>query len=424
MPRNKFDKLVPIIPIRNIKDINYTNVEFLLRTTNFDVNKVSSYLNGKKKQQTTFLSTAIYNRDERLVDYLLEKNADVNLKPYQHSLSFARFAVDMNDEILLRKLIAHGVDVEDASSMPGKQTILFDAAYNGKSRMVELLIEHNANLHHEDIHRTTPLIISKSYKVTKILLEKGAKVNAMSEFCGSALMQAVRSSDLSRIKILLDYGAEINCIKKNYLGTEPMVHFMTHTIQTDSLKFFLHLNDELDINILDDKRRTALHVLVTRPISSSDNEKWLPLIQEFLNAGIDINQKDIDQKLPVECSTGRNYICLSEIKKHIIKLICLGCVFVCPKNRLAADNRQYDKLRICCEEEFKIINKTCLIDSKITYLDVLKKSVDELMVELREVDLPGIIETELHQIFPNYGPMIYYKLLKVIHRIKSTKYVL
>lgn len=422
MPTKKFDKPLPIFPIRHIKDINYVNVEFLLRTTNFDVNKVSSYLNGKKEQQTTLLSTAIYNRDERLVDYLLEKNADVNLKPFQYSLSFARFAVNINDEILLRKLIAHGVDVEDVS-MPGKQTILFDAAYNGKSRMVELLIEHNANLHHEDIHRTTPLIISKSYEVTKILLEKGAKVNAMSEFCGSALMQAVRSSDLSRVKILLDYGAEINCVKKNRLGTEPMVHFMTHTIQTDSLKFFLHLNDELDINILDDKERTALHVLVTRPISSSDNEKWLPLVREFLNAGIDINQKDIDQKLPVECSTGRNYLCLSEIKKHIIKLICLGCIFVCPRNRSAADNPQYDKLRIHCEEEFKVINNTCLIGSKITYLDVLKKSVDELTVELRGVDVPGIIETELQQIFPNYGSMIYYKLLKVIHKTKSTRYV-
>ncbi|KAH0560418.1 hypothetical protein KQX54_004405 [Cotesia glomerata] len=421
MPK-KNEKPIPIYPICNIKDINYMNVEFLVRTTNFDVNKVSTYLIGKKKQTTTLLSVAIYNRDEKLLDYLLEKNADVNLRPCLYSLSFARFAVKNDDEILLRKLAAHGVDIEDVS-MPGKQTILFDAAYNGKSKMVEILIEHNANLHHEDFHKTTPLIISRSYEVTKILLEKGAKVNAMSEFCGSALMQAVRSVDLSRIQILLDYGAEINCVKRNHSGAEPMVHFMTHTAQTDSLKFFLHSSDKFDINMLDEKKRTALHFLVIRPISSSDNEKWLPLIQEFLNAGIDINQEDSDKKLAVECSTGRNYFCLSEIKKHIIKLLCLGCD-ICPRNRAAVRNPRYEKLRTRCKEEIKVIKNTCLIESNITYLDVLKKSVDDLKIELRAMDVAEIIKTELQQIFPNYGAMIYYKLLRVIHKMKLTKCVL
>src|SRR5271168_378490 len=77
----------------------------------------------------------------------------------------------------LRQLSAHAVNVKDRLDT----TPLHYAALYGNAESVRILLEHDADVHARNKSEATPLIYgAHNFEKTRLLVEKGANVNAPS----------------------------------------------------------------------------------------------------------------------------------------------------------------------------------------------------------------------------------------------------
>jgi len=79
--------------------------------------------------------------------------------------------------------------------------------------IVELLINHGAQVNNLDNSNTTPLIRAASKRnteIVRILLENGAQVNHQNKYGDPALTFAVDNQDIDTIRLLLSYGANVD----------------------------------------------------------------------------------------------------------------------------------------------------------------------------------------------------------------------
>ena len=120
-------------------------------------------------------------------------------------------AVRMSDTALVLKLIKDGADVNQLS--PAGDSPLTTACQWGDSGMVSLLLENKAS---PDTPRAlrgrTALMVASAYYsgtgVCKLLVAKGANVNAISESGKTALMLAARDGKKDVVEYLLSVGAD------------------------------------------------------------------------------------------------------------------------------------------------------------------------------------------------------------------------
>jgi ankyrin repeat protein len=96
---------------------------------------------------------------------------------------------------------------------------LHSAALYGKFEVVQKLIEYDADIDAGDVYGLTPLYWAshdrhfKDDSVVRLLLERGADVNARSDNDGSTpLHRASRFGALKVVRLLLEYGADIEAV--------------------------------------------------------------------------------------------------------------------------------------------------------------------------------------------------------------------
>jgi len=130
-------------------------------------------LQNKKYGQTP-LVLAVYNEHLVVVEYLLGKNAQTNVK------------------------------------MKNGQTALFIAAYMGKNKMIMSLLQHGAVVNIEDDDGDTPLHRAAeggSASAVSLLLEYGAKVNALNKRKSTPLLTAAKYNNEDAVWALIKGGA-------------------------------------------------------------------------------------------------------------------------------------------------------------------------------------------------------------------------
>lgn len=191
--------------------------------------------NAKSKADVTALMLAV--GDAAKVRMLLAHGAEVNAKSQQGHTALTLAAGRAGSVEVVRLLLDHGAKLAD-------KNILGAAAHSGDIRVVKLLLEKGADpndkknlggappvtakrLSERSKGRPqdflplglggniggTPLMfaaITKNIEVMKLLLEKGADVNARTSRNGTALMLAAQIGDPAAVKLLLEKGAEIN----------------------------------------------------------------------------------------------------------------------------------------------------------------------------------------------------------------------
>lgn len=98
------------------------------------------------------------------------------------------------------------------TSEPDRQvTALHNAAAQGHLRIIQMLIEHGADVNAADWHGNTPLINAAYFgrlEAVKALLEKGAHINAVSKEGITALTAATYSGNDLVASYLLEKGAD------------------------------------------------------------------------------------------------------------------------------------------------------------------------------------------------------------------------
>ena len=132
-------------------------------------------------------------------------------------------AVWSNDPAKVEELLAAGLPA-DTLSVAGTP-LLIEAAENGHTRIVKMLLEHGANPNVRSInpgHRTPLHYACSNFDVGSIeaLLARGADINATDDSGWTPLIIAASTTDRETVKFLIEHGADVNA--RNTFGNTAL----------------------------------------------------------------------------------------------------------------------------------------------------------------------------------------------------------
>lgn len=202
---------------------DYKIVEKLL-AKGFDINRQCG--------SNTALSNAAVRGREQIVELLLSHGADVNIaNPLSKAAQFGNGNVK-----IAKTLLDHGAN----------SNCLHSAILGRHKEVVQLLVEHNANVNQRDGNGRTPLhmaVVSGDEDIIKLLIIKGADVNARNDRGETPLHVLVRmwpqnwwAKDfrVTAINILLDSGADIEAKTRD--GKTPLGLAIKAQKSSDAIK--------------------------------------------------------------------------------------------------------------------------------------------------------------------------------------------
>lgn len=302
----------------------------------------SSSINAPTKSGETPLISAISTGDDELVRLMLQRSADVEARcadqmtPLMHAViheshSIVELLLDKGAQIdattagwtvlhraaammdipLVKSLIIRGADIEarspkdfvpnknplarmsssdmdeydavDASDTDRGWTALLRAATNGDEIMVRLLLEKGADIEARSPSNGTPLICAAEGKheaIVNFLLMNGADANAEDDFGWKPLHRALVNRGGERVaQMLLTHGANVDarCV---YMKT-PLHHAIEKS--NDPMVSFL-LNAGADYEARDIAERTPLHTAIESRLEI--------MVRILLEAGADTDAMD------------------------------------------------------------------------------------------------------------------------------------
>lgn len=197
--------------------------------------------------QTPLMWAATMGKNQAF-ELLLQAGADINIVDKNGSSVFMRvnkINLSLPKDIALNtQLISYGMSPLD-----------WAAIYNNIS-LIRALIKNGMSPNTTNQNRTTPLMRAAGLgnnQAIKILLEKGADIQAKDKNGNTALTWAVLEHDFPKtIKLLLQHGAKVD--EKNHDGITPLMWAAALGLKK-SVK--LLLEQKADPNLLDNKGRSA-----------------------------------------------------------------------------------------------------------------------------------------------------------------------
>ncbi|NTV29408.1 MAG: ankyrin repeat domain-containing protein [Candidatus Omnitrophica bacterium] len=263
------------------------------------------------------LMTAVRRGNERLVQVLLNAGADVDLDaqdPFFADVTGANalmWAAEDGRQDIVELLLDSGAEVDfwSDTSMP---TALLRAAANGHGAVVQTLLERGAAVDQAVDGKTAlHFAVREGYPgVVKVLLDYGADVNVRYhemltggwgpdgqeklDYFGTILMQAALQGDPDTIGVLLDQGAEINAV--DACGVSALM-FAVRRAHTDATRVLLLRGADARRQafrklegagtLCDPYRGTTALILAARDSHSTDIARML------LSRNADINATDV-----------------------------------------------------------------------------------------------------------------------------------
>jgi len=247
----------------------------------------SADVEARCADQMTPLMHAVIHESHSIVELLLEKGAQIDATTAGWTVLHR--AAAMMDIPLVKSLIIRGADIEarspkdfvpnknplarmsssdmdeydavDASDTDRGWTALLRAATNGDEIMVRLLLEKGADIEARSPSNGTPLICAAEGKheaIVNHLLMNGADANAEDDFGWKPLHRALVNRGGERVaQMLLTHGANVDarCV---YMKT-PLHHAIEKS--NDPMVSFL-LNAGADYEARDIAERTPLHTAI------------------------------------------------------------------------------------------------------------------------------------------------------------------
>ena len=160
-------------------------------------------------------------------------------------------------------------------------SVLHQSALGNKIVLQQLLLERPELVNFRDYDRRSPLHLAASegqLEICEWLVKKGAKINRVDRWGGSALDDAHRGKYVEVVQFLRSQGAKFG-------STSQGTNFITAAAEGDreEVEAFLEFGT-IDINQGDYDKRTALHLAA--------GEGHLDICQLLCEAGADVNVED------------------------------------------------------------------------------------------------------------------------------------
>ena len=152
-----------------------------------------------------------------MVRFLIERGADVKIRTTGNNYSVLEDAARYANAEIVQLLIEHGAEVNNADTM-GMTPLLY-AAMCDNAEAARMLIENGADMEASERYKGfTPLLYACHLLKTKIvtlLVEKGADVNAKDKKGKTPLANACKKGGLEIVKYLVEHGASLQVGKKS-----------------------------------------------------------------------------------------------------------------------------------------------------------------------------------------------------------------
>ncbi len=200
----------------------------------------------------------------------------------------------------LKEVIYH---IETGSSPNQKdakhnQNIIHIAAEGGHSEIVKILIEKGANVNAKDNFERTAFHLASErghLEIVQCLLVKGADVNAKVYWKRTALHLASETGHLKTVQCLIDNGADVSAKDKLEISALHLASEKGH------LEIVQYLNAKgADINAKDEDKQTALHL--------ASREGHLKNVQCLIEKGANVNAKDEDNQTALHFASERGHL--------------------------------------------------------------------------------------------------------------------
>ena len=229
----------------------------------------------------TALLYACTNGREKVVKTLLDHGAKVgyiNKLKCETALTVA--VKEQAPVVLTENLLNEGAYVNHVDK--NGHTALITASKKSAERVVELLLKHGADVNCECKQSgetaLTEAVTRHCNKIAKDLLKNGASVNHVTSTGKTALMSVCQDRNKEMLKLLLEYGADVNIVDTQ-TGESPLIA----AVRAKTPLTFIEklLNQRADVNHRSKSGETAL----THACKNGDDE----VIAHLLKKGASVN---------------------------------------------------------------------------------------------------------------------------------------
>ena len=300
-------------------------------------------INAKDSLGTTPFMYAAARGNRELIEVLLHSNADTSAQCHRGSTALHRAAflgrpriakqILKHSEISIntlskqwlnrsalmlaiikdhtnvtKELLGHkSIDVNLESR--GRQTALSLAAAAGQLDVVNLLLEHGAQIDHQDSFGYTALSQAGEYghvPVVKCLMDCGADPNLRDLYGGTALLRAIDQGKPVVVRTLIDRGAEYTF--RDFRG-RTVLHGAAINNRHHILRLMLEKNHRLlEVNVQGSAGETPLH--------DAARCGRIRCVEVLLAFGARVDILDNEQRTPVSLAMMENQLEVLELMKR------------------------------------------------------------------------------------------------------------
>ena len=219
-------------------------IDILLESLDLDklkMNLSKSISLSNQYSMFSLLQAAVKFNKIEIVKLLIEFEANPNQITFNdNSYPLIESICENNKEITDILLNCKNINVNVCNDLI--ESPLFYACLNNDYKLIKLLIEKGANVNHVNSSGESVLNITWDLNVVKLLLINGANPNLENKYDYSTpLIEAVRESNFNKVKLMVEYGAEID---RETTNSETAISVAYNLNNIELIKF---LNDKLEV---------------------------------------------------------------------------------------------------------------------------------------------------------------------------------
>ena len=249
----------------------------------------------------TPLHIAAYHHSNRVLQLLVDSDADIDAQAY-HVKSALEFAIEGDNADGLRILIAGGASIKG---------LLHTCACLGRTHLIEILLNHGANLEEKDHQGSTALNTACHrgfFHLASFLIERGATLDVADEMDQTPLLGACDGSHLTIVTALLAAGASPDpflpaerSMTNNFGGISPL-YIAFRQEDTEIFSLLLRSGARTDLDPYSGRPGGGLlHSMLDHYRFHINDQKGIQMFHQVVKSGIDLTFQNYDGTVLHKC---------------------------------------------------------------------------------------------------------------------------